>query len=242
MQCEQGPHKPGRSWGMGSGSCVTPRQGGVLLERDRASCARPWGTRNAHDMVHIDREVVHGSFPPPRYMEGLCWQREPSSSGKHFEEDGIKKVANEAPGGSNTGFIRPLPSCRITLLWLCTFGFMDYKGEQPWCSRRKITGACLNSPLALIEQDPGTAAIRVKRSRTLIVGSRTGSPWPRPFWQPKGSCGKSKSMPATYGLYLKQEKGTRRKHTLPSGLLPWRGFRRRWKWAREVIGGQKVRR
>ena len=61
---------------------------------------------HARDMVHIEREVVHGSFPPPRHMEGLCWQREPSSSGKHFEEDGIKKVANEAPGGSNTGFIR----------------------------------------------------------------------------------------------------------------------------------------
>ena len=111
---------------------------------------------------------------------------------------------------------------------------MDYKGEQPWCSRRKITGACLNNPLALIEQDPGTAAIRVKRSHTLIVGGRTGSPWPRPFWQLKGSCGKSKSMPATYSFNgcrtlqqvshsgvaplrmrgckgdLKQEKGTRR--------------------------------
>ena len=124
-------------------------------------------------MVHIDCEVVHGSFR----MEGLCWQREPSSSGKHFEEDGIKKVADKAPGGSNTGFIRPLPGCRITLLWLCTFCFMDYKEEKPWC-RRKITGACLNSPLALIEQDPGTAAIRVKRSHTLIVGSRTGSTWP----------------------------------------------------------------
>ena len=70
------------------------------------------------------------------------------------------RAVNETPGGSNTGFIRPLPSCRITLFGLCTFGFMDDKGEQPWCSRRKIASACLSSPLALIEQDPGTAAIR----------------------------------------------------------------------------------
>ena len=97
---------------------------------------------HAHDMVHIDREVVHGSFPPPRHMEGLCWQREPSSSGKHFKEDGIKKVADEAPGGSNTGFIRPLPGRRITLLWLCTFCFMDYKGETQdhRCLPQRSTG------------------------------------------------------------------------------------------------------
>ena len=151
----------------------------------------------AHNMVHIDREVVHGGFPPPRCMEGLRRQREPRSSGKHFEEDRLKKVANEAPVSSNTGFIRPLPSCRITLFGLCTFGFMDDKGEQPWCSRRKIASACLSCPLALIEQDPGTAAIRVKRSHTLIVSSRTGSSWPGPFWQLNGSCGKSKAMPTT---------------------------------------------
>ena len=111
---------------------------------------------------------------------------------------------------------------------------MDYKGEKPRGSRRKITGACLNGPLALIEQDPGTTAIRVKRSHTLIVGSRSGSTWPRPFWQLEGCCGKSESMPAAYSFnscrtlqqvshsgvaplrmrgskrHLKQEKGTSR--------------------------------
>ena len=40
----------------------------------------------AHDVVHIDREVVHGGFPPPRCMEGLRRQREPRRSGKHFKE------------------------------------------------------------------------------------------------------------------------------------------------------------
>ena len=74
----------------------------------------------AHDMVHIDREVVHSSFPPPRHMEELCWQREPSSCSQHFKQNGVKKVADEALGGSNTGFVRPLSGCR-TLLWLCTF-------------------------------------------------------------------------------------------------------------------------
>ena len=148
---------------------------------------------HAHGMVHIDRKIAHGSFPPPRHMEGLRWQREPSSSGKHLKEDGIEKVADEGPGGSNTGFIRPLPGRRITLLWLCTFCFMDYKGKKPRGSR---TGACLNGPLALIEQDPGTAAIRVKRSHTLIVSSRAGSMWPRAFWQFEGCCGKSEAMPA----------------------------------------------
>ena len=170
-------------------------------------------------------------------MEGLRWQREPSSSGKHFKEDGIEKVADEGPGGSNTGFIRPLPGRRITLLWLCTFCFMDYKGKKPWGSRCKITGACLNGPLALIEQDPGTAAIRVKRSHTLIVSSRAGSTWPRAFRQFE-----SEAMPAAYGFngcrtlqqvshsgvttlrmrgskgHFKQEKGTSREAHVAVGL------------------------
>ena len=104
---QQGPHKPlggcsaGRSWGMGSGSSGKgePCWRGIEQAPDHAGRKAP----HAHDMVHIDREVVHGSFPPPRHMEGLCWQREPSSSGKHFKEGGIKKVADEAPEGSNTG-------------------------------------------------------------------------------------------------------------------------------------------
>ena len=91
----------------------------------------------ARDVVHRDREVVHGGFPPPRRMEGLRRQREPRRSGKHFKEGRVKEVAYETPGGSITGFPCPLPSCRITLLWLCAFGFMDHKEEQPWCSCRQ---------------------------------------------------------------------------------------------------------
>ena len=155
---------------------------------------------HAHNMVHIDRKGVHGSLPPPRHMERLRWQRQPSSSGKHLKEDGIKKVADEGLGGSNTGFIRPRPGRRITLLWLCTFCLMDYKGKKPQGSRCKITGACLNGPLALVEQDPGTAAIRVKRTHTLIFSSRAGSAWPRAFRQFEGCCGKSEAMPAADSL------------------------------------------
>ena len=70
-----------------------PCWGGIeQASPDHRGCQVP----HAHDMVHIDREVVHDSFPPPRHMEGLRWQREPSSSGKHFKEDGIEKVADEA--------------------------------------------------------------------------------------------------------------------------------------------------
>ena len=58
----------------------------------------------------------------------------------------------------------------------------------------------LGSPLALVEQDPGTNAIRVKRSHTLTVGGRAGSSWPGPFWQLNGGCGKSKAMPTTDGF------------------------------------------
>ena len=103
---------------------------------------------HSHDMVHIECKGVHGSLPPPRHMEGLRWQRQPSSSCKHLKEDGIKKVAEEGPGGSNTGFIRPFPGRRITLLWLRTFSFMDYEGKKPpgqslqgqGCLPRRSTG------------------------------------------------------------------------------------------------------
>ena len=93
-------------------------------------------TPHAHNMVHIDRKGVHGSLPPPRHMERLRWQRQPSSSCKHLKEDGIKTVAEEGPGGSNTGFIRPFPG-------RSTFCLMDYEGKKPRSSRCKITGACL---------------------------------------------------------------------------------------------------
>ena len=133
-------------------------------------------------------------------MEGLRRQRELRRSGKHFKEGRVKEVAYESPGGSITGFPCPLSSCRITLLWLCAFGFMYHKGEQPWCSCRDITSACLGSLLALVEQDPGTNAVRVKRSHTLTVGGRAGSSWSGPFWQLNGGCGKSKAMPTTDGF------------------------------------------
>ena len=144
---------------MGSGSCVTPQARGSLagepcwggIEQaspDHRGCEMP----HAHNMVHIDRKGVHGSLPPPRHMERLRWQRQPRSSGKHLKEDGIKKVADEDPGGSNTGFIHPLSGRRITLLWLCTFCLMDYKEKKPRGSRCKISGACLNASLALVER------------------------------------------------------------------------------------------
>ena len=66
-----------------------------------------------------------------------------SSSCKHLKEDGIKKVAKEGPGGSNTGFICLFFGRRITLLRLRTFGFMDYEGKKPRGSRCKVTGVCL---------------------------------------------------------------------------------------------------
>ena len=50
--------------------------------------------------------------------------------------------------------------------------------------KSKVTSACLNSPLALIEQDPCTTPIWVKRSHTLIVGSRLSLP-AEPFHVPR---------------------------------------------------------
>ena len=97
---------------------------------------------HSHDMVHVEGKGVHGSLPPLRHMEGLSRQRQPSSSCKHLKEDGIKKVAEEGLGGSNTGFIRPFPGRRITLLWWHAFGFMDYEGKEPRSSRCKGHG-CL---------------------------------------------------------------------------------------------------
>ena len=179
---------------------------------------------HAHNVVHIDRKGVHGSLPPPRHMEGLRWQRKPSSSGKHLKEDGIKKVADEGPGGSNTGFIRPLPGRRITLLWLCTFCLVDYKGKKPRGSRCKITGACLNGPRAFRQfkgccgkSEAMPAADSLNGCRTLQQVSHSGVTTLR-MWGSKGTSSKRR-VPAG-------------KRMLPSGLLPWGGFRRGWKWAR----------
>ena len=213
---------------------------------------------HSHDMVHVEGKGVHGSLPPPRHMAGFSRQRHPSSSCKHLKKDGIKKVAEEGPGGSNTGFIRPFPGRRITLLWLHAFGFMDYEGKEPRGSRCKVTGVCLIGPLALVKQDLCAAGLRVKRPNMLIFCSRAGSPRPRALRQFEGCSGKSEAMTTADTLiscralqqvshsgvtslcmwssegHFKQEKGV-----LPSGLLPWGGLRRGWKWAREVIVGQK---
>ena len=77
---------------------------------------------------------------------------------------------------------------------------MDYEGKKPRGSRCKITGACLKSPLALVEQDLGTAAIRVKRPNTLIFRSRAGSSRPRALRQFERCCGKSEAMPTADSL------------------------------------------
>ena len=82
---------------------------------------------NTHDVVHIDREVMHGGFPPPRCMEGLRRHRKLRRSGKHFKEGWVKEVAYETPRGSITGFPRTLPGGRIALLWLGALGFVDHK-------------------------------------------------------------------------------------------------------------------
>ena len=149
---------------------------------------------NTHDMVHLEGKGVQGSLTPPRHMKGLSRQWQPSSSCKHLKEDGIKKVAEEGPGGSNTGFIRPFPGRRITLLWLHAFSFMDNKGKEPRGSRCKVTGVCRIGPLALAKQDLCTTALRVKRPNMLILCSRAGSPRPRALRQIEGCSGKSEAM------------------------------------------------
>ena len=93
-------------------------------------------------MVHMEGKGVHG-----RLAATEAHGRAPlAAAAEQFLQASQKGRDQESsrggPGGSNTGFIRPFPGRRITLLWLRTFGFMDYERKEVRRSRCKVTGVC----------------------------------------------------------------------------------------------------
>ena len=92
---------------------------------DHRGCKMP----NPHDVVHIDREVLHGGFPPPRCMEGF---RKLRRSSKHFKEGRVKEVACKTSRGSITGF-----SCYLAAGLRCC-GWVHLAS---WTTKRSSPGA-----------------------------------------------------------------------------------------------------